>query len=613
MKMWNKILNFGIKDNLSQLDKSRISYINQVSFFCLPLLVILLLKYLIIDHNFGSAYLLIISLGIISLAMSFIRLKLYSLSYITSMFFPVILLLFSPNFYRQFSIQETISASIIISALSTAPLMFFDFKKEKILYIISVVIFISLLFYTEEIFQLQVKTPLAVNTLILDYFEFKFAKLFVSVFSISIMMYFKKANGLAQQETLEANRLLFEKNEEILTQTEELTEYSAKLSDSYNEISLKNEELNRFNDSITKNQVELLRINNRLKSTEEVLTKAYFQIKEKERKIEDQNRELIATKEEILSQKEQIEVQQQAILAKNRTINNYTFHLVNLAKSKNIQTGLLEEALSEIVRICTEIMNVSMCSIWEYGVDERSITSIAVFDKNHGKIEVAFKFFDSQVPKYFEEILKEQIIVAEDARQHPATMEFNDNYLIPNNIYSMLDLPYFVDGKFKGIICCEVKDEIRIFSPEDIAFVSSIVEIISIAIKSNQRMLDEERIKRQQEEIKIKNDILINQQREIQLINDHLEERVKERTLSLEQQNKYLAEYAFINSHLLRGPLARIMGLINIMEKESTDNAELNLICKHLKTSTSELDEVVGKINSNLNSGKHFDREMIKK
>lgn len=610
--MWNLVLNFGTNDGISALDRSRVKYINQVSFFCLPLLVILLTKYLIFDQNFGSAFLLIISLLLIIISIILIQIKYFKLSYINAMFSPVILMLFSPRFYTEFNIQETISASIIVSTLSIAPLLFFNFEKEKILYIIALIVHFVLIFFTENIFQFQLTKTLGINTLIIDYHEFKISKLFVSIFSIAIMNYFKTASSLAEKEANRINKILYEKNEEILTQAEELTEYSNKLLESNLEINTKNSELSLSNVELKRNEEELQRINSRLKATEGVLTKAYFQIKDKERQIEAQNSELINSKEEILNQKEQIQLQQQVILNKNTTINNYTYHLVNLAKSKNIQSGLLGEALNEIVETCTKIMNISMCSIWEYSESDRSITCIAMFDIVLGNLEKGTKFYYNQVPKYFEAIMKEQIILAEDARNNEDTKEFANDYLIPNNIFSMLDLPYFIEGNFKGIICCEVKNERRDFSPEDISFVSSIAEIISIAIKSNQRLLAEEQIIRQQQEIKYKNDILLAQQREIQLVNDHLEERVKERTNSLEQQNKHLAEYAFINSHLLRGPLARVMGLINIMEKESGDNYELQLICKHLKTSAFELDDIVTKINTNLNSGKHFDRDSIK-
>jgi signal transduction histidine kinase len=54
---------------------------------------------------------------------------------------------------------------------------------------------------------------------------------------------------------------------------------------------------------------------------------------------------------------------------------------------------------------------------------------------------------------------------------------------------------------------------------------------------------------------------------EMQLINESLEAQVRRRTYELEQKNKALEEYAFINAHNLRRPLASIPGLINLLDK----------------------------------------------
>jgi cell division protein FtsB len=61
---------------------------------------------------------------------------------------------------------------------------------------------------------------------------------------------------------------------------------------------------------------------------------------------------------------------------------------------------------------------------------------------------------------------------------------------------------------------------------------------------------------------------LATRQEETRAINDNLESIVDERAHEVENKNRSLAEYAFINAHMLRGPLCRIIGLINLMEKD---------------------------------------------
>lgn len=117
-------------------------------------------------------------------------------------------------------------------------------------------------------------------------------------------------------------------------------------------------------------------------------------------------------------------------------------------------------------------------------------------------------------------------------------------------------------------------------------------------------------VNQQKEEIETQAEELRKANLKISQINESLEEKVKERTAELEQQNKQLAEYAFINAHLLRGPLANIMGIVGLLEDSPRDESEQELV-EILRTSTDKLNEVVHKINKAVQTGKHFGRDGI--
>jgi signal transduction histidine kinase len=85
------------------------------------------------------------------------------------------------------------------------------------------------------------------------------------------------------------------------------------------------------------------------------------------------------------------------------------------------------------------------------------------------------------------------------------------------------------------------------------------------------------------------------QAEEIEAINENLESLVAKRTIELEKKNKALEEYAFINAHKLRSPVASILGLINLLTKV-TMHSEAEPIMKHMVESGEKLDEVVSSI-----------------
>ena len=84
------------------------------------------------------------------------------------------------------------------------------------------------------------------------------------------------------------------------------------------------------------------------------------------------------------------------------------------------------------------------------------------------------------------------------------------------------------------------------------------------------------------------------QKEEIRKMYENLEVLVQKRTFQLEERNSKIKEYSFSNSHLVRGPLARILGLINIMKIEN--NISLDLF-QMIEMNAKELDEVVREMN----------------
>jgi hypothetical protein len=92
------------------------------------------------------------------------------------------------------------------------------------------------------------------------------------------------------------------------------------------------------------------------------------------------------------------------------------------------------------------------------------------------------------------------------------------------------------------------------------------------------------------------------QAEEIQGINENLEALVKDRTKELERKNKALEEYAFINAHQLRAPVASILGLLNLMKGIPLQGEEKDCM-DHLQSSAKKLDEVVSSITEAIERG----------
>lgn len=100
---------------------------------------------------------------------------------------------------------------------------------------------------------------------------------------------------------------------------------------------------------------------------------------------------------------------------------------------------------------------------------------------------------------------------------------------------------------------------------------------------------------------KLDNAIIARKNARIRSINETLELRVKERTKSIELQNEKLRNYAFSNSHEVRAPLSRLMGLVNLWSEKNKTKEDRDFLIENISKSALELDEIVRKLNDLLN------------
>jgi len=81
---------------------------------------------------------------------------------------------------------------------------------------------------------------------------------------------------------------------------------------------------------------------------------------------------------------------------------------------------------------------------------------------------------------------------------------------------------------------------------------------------------------------------------ELVLVNDVTESLMYLK--AIEQQNKQLMEIAWTQSHVVRAPLARIMGLVYLISDEETTLPEKMEMLPHVIDSANELDDIIRKI-----------------
>lgn len=119
-----------------------------------------------------------------------------------------------------------------------------------------------------------------------------------------------------------------------------------------------------------------------------------------------------------------------------------------------------------------------------------------------------------------------------------------------------------------------------------------------IQTQNNVLFNQREELASQNGELQLARKTIEEQNDEIRLRNETLEEEVRERTKDLVEYNQQLEQFAFISAHNLRAPVARILGLGNLLELVKSESEEENKIVSKLVFATRELDTVVKDLNT---------------
>ncbi len=114
-----------------------------------------------------------------------------------------------------------------------------------------------------------------------------------------------------------------------------------------------------------------------------------------------------------------------------------------------------------------------------------------------------------------------------------------------------------------------------------------------------------EELTRQSEELKSSHEELVT-------MNDNLEDIVNQRNQEVIEKNKMLEEYAFINAHKLRAPVARLLGIMQIIEL-SKDTSEIEFYMQLCNEEIKDLNRIIWAIKEAIEEKTPLDRWELEK
>jgi PAS domain S-box-containing protein len=129
--------------------------------------------------------------------------------------------------------------------------------------------------------------------------------------------------------------------------------------------------------------------------------------------------------------------------------------LISQSHNSLFYEGDVSNGAKALVKEVTDSISTDRCSIWLYNEDKSAILCEQLYIKAEDKFYQGIELFKKDFNGYFEHLILDPIIIANDAETHPATKCFAESYLKPLGIKSMLDVPIVYKGKVIGVICIE--------------------------------------------------------------------------------------------------------------------------------------------------------------
>jgi len=132
---------------------------------------------------------------------------------------------------------------------------------------------------------------------------------------------------------------------------------------------------------------------------------------------------------------------------------------------------------------------------------------------------------------------------------------------------------------------------------------TSVLILVTFYLKENflsfreSAEVNNERLKISTEKLLHQNQQLYDQQVELNILRNNLEKIISGKIMESRTQAEILKEYSFVNSHHVRAPLARVLGLIDLIEVENQRNNSSSHVLHNIKTDAEELDVILRKIN----------------
>jgi len=164
----------------------------------------------------------------------------------------------------------------------------------------------------------------------------------------------------------------------------------------------------------------------------------------------------------------------------------YNSGLVELAQAEAVSSGNSAEQLELVLAILSRVHRVSRVSMWLFDKEMQAMRCIAGYDARTKRHFSGATLAVSFAPVYFENITLGSVLAVENTATDPHVAELYADYLQPEGITSMLDLPVSRHGRLAGVLCHEHTGAPRHWETQEINFATAVSNRVVLLLESDE-------------------------------------------------------------------------------------------------------------------------------
>ena len=143
-------------------------------------------------------------------------------------------------------------------------------------------------------------------------------------------------------------------------------------------------------------------------------------------------------------------------------------------------------AHAAVIDVIIGRLQCSRVSLWRVDGAPGQLALLCFASKKTGAALVTreLRLPESEYRAYFGGLVRTGMYISDDAMADADLLPMRANYLVPNQVRSMLDAAFLVNGRAYGMVCCEQTDALRRRRADEIAALRGIVVKLALLMAS---------------------------------------------------------------------------------------------------------------------------------